>query len=179
MVCLFLANGFEEIEAVVPLDILRRAGADVKTVSVGTDRIVRGAHGIEITADMLLSEIQDDIKMIILPGGMPGTDNLEKSNELLSIIKKCHNNGKYIAAICAAPKILGGLGLLNGKKATCYPGFERFLTGAEFTSNEVEVCGGIITSKGPAAAYEFGFTLAQLLDISDVRSIKEGMQYNG
>jgi len=177
-VYVFLAEGFEEIEAVVPIDILRRAGAKVQTAGVSGKR-VRGSHNIEITADITLDDVTDDAAMIILPGGMPGTDNLQKSQKTVEIVKKYYNAEKYIAAICAAPKILGELELLNGKKATCYPGFEKYLTGATVTQNSVEVDKNIITGKGAGAAYDFAFALVELLFGKEKASgLRQAMYYN-
>ena len=162
LVYLFLAQGFEEIEAVVPIDILRRAGAKVQTVGVG-GRAIRGSHNIEITADIMLQDISDNADMLILPGGLPGADNLQQSSGVINALNNCNNKGKYIAAICAAPKILGEAGLLQGKTATCFPGFEKHLHGANVTSNAVEIDGNIVTAKGAGAAYEFDFPLAGIL----------------
>ena len=124
MIYLFLANGFEEVEALTPLDYLRRCELPVKTVAVG-NRLVTGSHKITVTADLLISEVRpEDAQMIILPGGMPGTLNLEQSAKVQEMIDYCAENGRWIAAICAAPSILGHKGLLHGKRATCYVGFE-------------------------------------------------------
>lgn len=179
MIYLFLADGFEETESIVPLDILRRLGADIKTVGVG-GRVIRGAHDISVTADIALEDAADDFEMLILPGGMPGTDNLRKSPKVINMIKKAYDQGKYIAAICAAPSILGGLGLLKGKRATCFPGYEESLQGANVTGNAVEVDGHIITAKGVGAADKFGFALAQLLFGRDkAQDLRRKMQYDG
>lgn len=172
MVYVFLANGFEEIEATVPVDILRRAGAEVKTVGVN-GRNITGAHGITITADT--ENIGDKFEAVILPGGMPGTTNLEKSQMVCNAIEKASQNGAVIAAICAAPSILGHMGLLNGKKAVCYPGFEEDLKGAQVMSSSVCEDGRIITGNGPGAAIDFGLTLAKRICGADTDEIKSNM----
>ena len=180
MVYLFLANGFEEVEAITPVDILRRAGVEVSTVAVGDllDKNVIGAHGIGITADISLTDINyDDIDAIILPGGMPGTRNLDESEEVRQAIKYCFDNDRLICAICAAPSVLGHLGLLKGKKATCFPGFERELHSAVFTGAEVTVDGKIITADGPGAAMKFGEAIAaQFVGIDAAKRVTDSMQ---
>lgn len=164
MVYVFLANGFEETEAIVTIDILRRSEAEVVTVGIGDDVII-GAHGIAVVPDITEEQLilSDKVDMIVLPGGMPGTLNLEKSRAVRESIEYCAENGRYIAAICAAPSIIGKMGLLKGKKAVCFPGFEDFLEGAEIVSNLAVQDGNIITAKGPGAAIEFGLALAEIL----------------
>lgn len=164
MIYVFLANGFEEIEAVAPIDILRRAGGEVVTVGVGSKEIT-AAHGIKFTTDISLDEIElnDSLQMIVLPGGMPGADNLENSPEVQSAVDYCVDNGKYIGAICAAPKILGHKGLLDGRYATCFPGFEKDLIGAKLVSDIVAADGKYITAKGAGAAIKFGLRLTEAL----------------
>ncbi len=164
MVYMFLAEGFEEIEALCPLDLLRRAGVDVKTVAVGNSKTVIGAHNIPVIADILESEYSDEHPdMVILPGGMPGTLNLDKSETVHCAIDSATRDNAYVAAICAAPSILGGRGLLNGKEAICYPGFEDKLTGAVISKNRVVVDGKTITAAGMGVALEFGLALVSLL----------------
>ena len=165
MIYVFLANGFEEIEALYPLDLLRRAGLDVTTVGIGGDRIV-GAHGIPVQADIpdaLYRDAKPD--MIILPGGMPGTTNLDGSHTVELALRAAASSGAYMAAICAAPMILGKRGYLAGKRATCFPGFEEFLTGATLAtdSERVVVDGRVITARGMGVAMEFGLALVALL----------------
>ncbi len=164
MIYVFLANGFEETEAIAPIDILRRSELDVKTVGIG-EEVVVSSHGVAMIPDITEVDFvpSDDIDMIVLPGGMPGTLNLEKSRTVQDAIDFCANNDKYIAAICAAPSIIGKKGLLEGKKATCFPGFEQFLEGAEYTGEGVVHDGKIITGKGPGAAIEFGLKLSEIL----------------
>lgn len=163
MVYMFLAEGFEEIEALCPLDLLRRAGVDVKTVGIGSKNIC-GAHGITVVADARDDEISDyTADMIILPGGMPGTLNLEASEVVAGAIDAAVTKGSYIAAICAAPSILGKRGLLVGKEAICYPGFEDKLLGAKISEKRVVVDGKIITAAGMGVALEFGLSLVAIL----------------
>ena len=163
MVYVFLANGFEEIEALSVVDILRRAEINTKTVGIGGN-IVTGAHGIIVNADILLSEVKcEDIAAVVLPGGMPGTTNLMNSVELSKIITFAAQNNKCIAAICAAPSVIGSMGLLKGKKAVCYPGFEKELLGAKIQDLRVCVDGNIITAIGPGAAMDFGLELVKTL----------------
>jgi len=163
MIYLFLAQGFEEVEAITPLDLLRRAGAQVKTVGVGGNRIT-GSHGIEVTADLEEGQINlQDMEMIILPGGMPGTKNLEKSPIVRESINYCAQHEKKIAAICAAPSILGKMNLLDGHCAVCYPGYESVLKGAEIKTDPVCVSGNIITARGAGVALLFGLKLVEVL----------------
>lgn len=162
MIYIFLAEGFEEVEALAPADILRRAGLDVVLVGVGGDTVT-GAHGISIVCDMRDSDItlDDGVQAIFLPGGMPGTVNLEKSLIVQSAVDFAVNNKKLICAICAAPSILGHKGLLNGKTAICFPGFEKELEGANISDSFVCRDGNIITAKGMGSAVEFGLTIVK------------------
>ena len=163
-VYLFLAYGFEEVEALTAVDLLRRAGAQVITVSVSSSNAVTGAHRIPVIADIKLDESAfDDADAIVLPGGLPGVDNLRDCSKLIDIIKKNNDEGKYICAICAAPMILGGMGLLKGKKATAYPGCESALTGAETSQDRVCVDGNIITSRGVGTAIDFACEIIKVL----------------
>jgi len=164
MVLVFLANGFEETEAVAPIDILRRNGQNVVTVGIG-EEVITSSHGITVVPDVTEADmsLMTDIDMIVLPGGMPGTLNLEKSRTVQDTIDYCAANGKFIGAICAAPSILGKKGLLKGKKATCFPGFEEYLEGADFTGEPVEKDGNIITARGAGVAVEFGLKLVEAL----------------
>ena len=163
MVYLFLANGFEEIEALTPLDVLRRAGVPVTTVGVGGDSIL-GAHGIRVQADIPDTMYRDSAPdMIILPGGMPGSENLDNSRVVDAALRAAARNGAYLCAICAAPMVLGKRGYLQDKRAVCYPGFEEHLEGAVVTDARVECDGKIITSKGMGAALEFGLALVEVL----------------
>ncbi len=162
MYYLFLANGFEITEAMAPLDIMRRAGLDVKTVGV-TGGEAQSSHGITVKADISLDEVSyDGIEGAILPGGMPGTLNLKASDKVRACVQHCFDNGLMIAAICAAPSVFGQMGLLGGKKATCFPGFEKDLLGAECTAAHVETDGNVITAKGAGCALEFGRAIVSL-----------------
>ena len=164
MITMFLAQGFEEIEALCPLDLLRRAGLEVLTVGIGGKEIT-GAHGICVHADVADSDYDATMtpELVFLPGGMPGTLNLADSPLVLHTIREAQKNGNYLAAICAAPSILGDMGLLEGKEAICYPGFEDRLTGARISDKRVVVDGKIITAAGMGVALEMGLTLVALL----------------
>ena len=178
MVHLFLANGFEEIEALTTLDILRRAAIPVETVSISGSRNVTGAHGVTVKADSVFRKselVKSDC--LILPGGMPGADNLRMHPGVCQAVKKQVERGAYVAAICAAPSVvLGTCGLLQGKKATTYPGFEDKSHGAHYTKKGIEADGTIITAKAPGFTFEFAFTIVEALKGSDVvKEVKKGM----
>ena len=180
MITVFLANGFEEVEAITPVDIMRRAGLDVRTVSIYDSPMVTGAHKVPIQTDMVFCQVDfSQVDLIVLPGGLPGSTNLDACEPLCQAIKKHTEGGKPVAAICAAPLVLGHLGLLVGRKATCYPGVEPELTGATCTGAMVEVDGNIITGKGPAAAFEFGYTLVEQLKSPEATlPLRDGMLYS-
>lgn len=164
MVYVFLADGFEEIEALAPCDLLRRAEVETCLVGVSGKRIT-GAHGICIEADKTVFDISadDDFEMIVLPGGSVGTQNLAKSEEVGRFIERAAERGRYVAAICAAPTILGERGLLEGKCAVCYPGLEKKLIGATVSAKDV-VCDDIfVTARGMGVSVEFGLMLVGLL----------------
>lgn len=165
MVYVFLANGFEETEAICPIDIMLRAGIEVVKVSISDDLGVVGSHGISITADKKINEIslgEDLPELIMLPGGMPGTKNLFSSETLRDMLIYASNNSVPIAAICAAPMILGRLGLLKGKTAVCYPGFEDELIGARISKIlRVVKSGNIITAQGMGVATQFGLAIVE------------------
>ena len=174
----FLANGFEDIEALALVDILRRGGVEVKTVSISNNLMVESANGITVKADILFDEVNDfsDADILMLPGGMPGAANLNLHEGLRKLLVKQNENGKRLGAICAAPMVLGSVGVLKGKRATCYPGFEKRLTGAEYTGELCTIDGNITTGKGPAAAFIYGFTLLeQLTSIAIAKEVKDGM----
>lgn len=164
MVFCFLADGFEELEAIAPVDMLKRAGIDVVTVGV-TGKNVTGSHGVTFVSDITEEELvlTDELEAVFLPGGMPGTLNLEKSERVQSAIDYAVNNGKLICAICAAPSVLGHKGLLKGKKATAYPGFEKDLEGAVVNGDFVVRDGNFITAKGAGVATEFGLAIVSSL----------------
>ena len=164
MIYVHLAEGFEEIEALSVVDVLRRAELPVKTVSLEKTLDVIGRSGISVKADILFSQVNyKDGEMIVLPGGQPGTDNLMKNEELMKRVKEFHAEGKYVAAICAAPMILGELGIISGKEATIYPGMESYLKGGKYKDMPVVVDGNIVTSQGPATAMAFGLELVNLI----------------
>ncbi len=177
---MFLAEGFEDVEALIPLDVLRRGGVDVKIVSIGDGYVVTSAHGVNIEADLMLMEAETDkADLLMLPGGMPGASNLYANEKLCQALLKQNEKGKKISAICAAPAVvLAQLGLLNGKRATCYPGFEQMLTDATYTGELVTVDGNITTAEGPAAAFPYAYELlAQLVNHATADQIAEGMRF--
>ena len=172
MVYIFLADGFEEVEAICPLDILRRGGINALTVGV-TGKTVKGAHGIEVTADITIDKADFcELEAVILPGGMPGTLNLEKSDRVQQFIDYANENKLLIGAICAAPSILGHKGLLKDKKAVCFPGFEKELVGATVLDAPAVNDENIITARGAGAAFEFGFQLLSYLTKDDKKAEK-------
>ncbi len=164
MIYVFLANGFEEIEALAPVDFLLRAGVQVKTVGI-SGKLCRGAHGINVEADLLPQEVQlnDELQGIILPGGMPGAENLNNSEDVQKAISYCVEKNKIIGAICAAPFVLGRRGLLINKNATCFPGFEDELVGARVAEAGVVTDGTIVTARGAGVAWEFGAAICSLI----------------
>ena len=173
----FLANGFEEMEALGTVDILRRGGIEVTTVSITTDPVVIGAHNVPVTADTTLNNaLLNDADALILPGGMPGASNLNDSEAVKEALLGQYREGRIVAAICAAPMVLGGLGLLKGRKATCYPGFEKYLEGAEVTGGRVERDGHIITGRGPGTASDFALELVEVLEGKDkAEDVRDGL----
>ena len=163
MIYMFLAQGFEEIEALCPLDLMRRAGLPVTTVGIGGTEIT-GAHGITVRSDIADKDFSDGKPdMVFLPGGMPGTLNLAKSPVVTAVIHAALNSDAYIAAICAAPSILGDMGLLEGKEAICYPGFEDRLTGARISDQRVVLDGKILTAAGMGVALDMGLAIVEIL----------------
>ena len=163
-VLVLLANGFEEVEVVTQVDFLRRAGVTVVTAAIGNEIMATGNFNIPVKADALLSEVNsDDFDMVVLTGSAKGMENLNGSKEVKDLLLEYNEKEKWIAAICAAPKVLGILGLLKGKKAICYPGFEDSLIGAEITQEDVVLDGKIITSRGPAASTKFALKLIEVL----------------
>ena len=173
-----LADGYEEGESLFVVDILRRTGVACDSVSIEGE-MVRGCHDIYVKADRLISpDIYDDYDMVIIPGGMPGAANLDACEPLRQGIMAHYEAGKPLAAICAAPLVYGHMGLLRGVRATCYPGFETHLEGATYTAAIVEQDGQFVTGKGPAAAFEFGYTIAELfLGHETVEPLRQGMIY--
>lgn len=179
MLAMFLADGFEEIEALAVVDILRRAQIEINTVSINENNQVRGSHNINVISDLKITEFNaSDYEGFILPGGLPGTTNLENSKIVTDTLINANAEGKYICAICAAPSVLGKLGLLEGKKAICYPGYENTLKGAEITSDKAVVSKNAITSKGAGTAHDFAFEIVKLFKGNKVaEDIKNAMQY--
>ena len=162
-IAVLLADGFEEVEAVTPIDFLRRAGIDVVTAGV-TGKTVTGAHGVKISADAVVGGLPAGLDGVVLPGGMPGAQNIADSAEAVDLIRKILAAGKLVGAICAAPAVvLGAHGLLQGRRFTCYPGFERDVRGASFTPDRVVADGNLITSRGPGTAAEFALALIEKL----------------
>jgi 4-methyl-5(b-hydroxyethyl)-thiazole monophosphate biosynthesis len=161
-VFVFLAEGFEEIEAIVPIDIFRRAAIDVTTVSISASKEVRGAHGVTVLADKLFSETNfTENDLLFLPGGMPGTNNLDAHEGLKALLQKQIGENKPVAAICAAPLILGKLNLLNGLEAICYPGYEENLHGAILSKEKIVKSGIISTAKGAGVALQFALKIVE------------------
>ncbi len=160
----FLADGFEEVEGLTVVDMLRRAGIKTDMVSITGRKQIIGSHKIAVEADVLFEKIDpDSAELFVLPGGMPGTTALAAHEGLGKLLCEQAAAGKKIAAICAAPTVLGSLGLLKGRPAVCYPGMEDQLTGADVRYDEVQVSGNIITSRGVGTALQFGFTLTELM----------------
>lgn len=176
-VYVFFADGFEEIEAFTSVDVMRRAGLNVEMVTVTPDEIVTGAHDVPVLCDKNVVNCDFfDAELVLLPGGMPGASTLEKCGELRNLVLRFAQEQKPIAAICAAPMVLGKLGLLKGKKATCYPGFDEYLEGAEYTGNMVEVVDNFILGKGPGAAPAFAFAiLEKYAGAEKALEVKKGM----
>ena len=176
----FLANGFEEIEGLAPVDILRRGGVEVVTVSITGKREVQSSHGITILADTTFEEGGrfDDADILLLPGGMPGSTNLNAHDGVRDAIRRQYESGKRVGAICAAPMVLGSLGILKGKRATCSPGFEKYMTGAEYTGELFTVDGNIITGEGPAATLPYAYKiLSFFIGEEKSRVLQAKMQY--
>ena len=177
MVYVFLAEGFEEMEALAPIDLLRRVGVEVTTVGVG-GKLIKGAHGVGFTADCDGEGLDfSDVDCVVLPGGMPGTTNLDASPMVEACLMKAAEKNALIAAICAAPSVLGHKGLLKGKKATCFPGFEEDLLGALHTGAPVEKDGNIITARGAGVALDFALALvAELKGETAAKELRESLQ---
>jgi 4-methyl-5(b-hydroxyethyl)-thiazole monophosphate biosynthesis len=174
MVYLFIANGSEEVEALTPIDILRRGGVEVTTVGVG-GKTITGSHNVKITADISEEDLNlKDVQAVILPGGMPGTINLENSSYVQNAVEFAIENNLLVGAICAAPSILGHKGYLKGKKATCFPGFEETLSGAEYTGDFVTQSDNIVTGKGMGSALLFGLKLLENLKGKEISQKVQG-----
>ena len=179
-VYVFLADGFEDVEALIPIDVLRRGGVDVVTVSTTEFPLVESAHGVNIEADIQFEQGDfSDADLLFLPGGMPGATNLFAHEGVRLALLKQAAAGKKIAAICASPAVvLSPLGILDGKRATCYPGFEQALASAKYTGELVTVDGNVTTGEGPAAAFPFAYELlSQLVNKQTSDQVAEGMRY--
>lgn len=162
-IAIFFAKGYEEIEALAVVDVCRRCGITIDMVSVTEEMQVEGAHGIMVGMDKTFSQVDfDEYDMLVLPGGGEGTRNLEAHQALMAQVDVFYENGKYIAAICAAPSIFGHKGILKGRKACCYPSFESHLEGAEVTAGPVEVSDKVITSRGMGTAIDFGLAISEV-----------------
>lgn len=178
-VYIFLADGFEEVEGLTVVDLLRRAGIEISMVSVTGVKVITGSHNIKIAADQLFEETDfSDAKMLILPGGMPGTKHLGEHAKLIELLKEFNKKGIYIAAICAAPSVIGVNNILHGLRVTSYPGYEDKLLGATYTGNKVEKDSNIITSKGLGTAIDFSlFIVETLLNKETADKIAASIQY--
>ena len=178
-VVVFLADGFEEVEGLTVVDLLRRAGAVVETVSVMGKLQIDGAHGIQVEADELFEKaFFDDAELLVLPGGMPGTLHLKEHKGLADLLCEFNENGRKIAAICAAPSVLGENGILEGKHAVSYPGFEEKLLGARVGAEKVAVDGNIVTSRGMGTAIEFAMAIVKWLDPqADIDAMEANIMY--
>lgn len=177
----YMAEGLEEVECLAVVDVLLRGGVEVTLVSVGTSKEVTGSHGFRIMADKLLSEVnQEEADVMFLPGGMPGTRNLGGCKPLCDSLLNANRQGKKIAAICAAPSVLGDLGILNGRTATCYPGFEERLIGASHTDAGVVTDGNVTTARGLGYALDLGIELLRSLKGEEIAlQVKKSIQYDG
>lgn len=178
-VYLFLADGFETVEALAPVDVMRRAGLEVITVSIMKRREVVSAQNVTVLADELYEDVTfASVSALVLPGGGVGTDNLSAHEPLREALVAAHGNGLLIAAICAAPMVLGRAGILEGRKATCYPGCEGSLFGAEYTAAAVQEDGNIITGCGPGVSFDFGFAIVErLCGAGTVDVLRSQMQF--
>lgn len=179
-VCIFLADGFEEIEGLTVVDLLRRAGISIVMVSIMETKHIIGAHQISIDADEMFDRVDySGMDMLILPGGMPGTKYLSEHEGLASLLKQFNQDNKWIAAICAAPSVLGKYDILKGKRATCYPGFEEKLMGAHRSNEKVILDQNVITGKGMGVAIEFSLKIIEtLLGKASAEEIAEAIQFN-
>lgn len=178
MIAIFYADGFEEGEAIVPTDMLRRAGLEVKTVSITNSNKVVGSHNIPVECDLAWDGFNaEDYDTLILPGGVRGTENLTSFTPLHEVLKACNASGKLCCAICAAPSLLGKLGILTNKKYTCYPGFEDGSFGGEYQNTPVVHDGNIITARAMNASVEFAREVIQTLKPEALPQVEEGIQY--
>ncbi len=176
---MFLADGSEEIESLIPVDVFRRGGVEIKTVSINGSEYIKASHGVEIKADLKFEDADlSDADLLMLPGGLPGATNLNAHEGVRQALLRQYESGKLVAAICAAPMVLGSLGIVNGKRATCYPGFEKYLDGAEYTRELCTVDGNVVTGEGPAATLPYAYTLLRMLTSEQTaHSVAEGMMF--
>lgn len=175
-IAVLFKEGYEEVEALTPVDILRRANVQVDMIGMDSD-MVTSSHQITIKMDKVFDESIDEYDGIVLPGGLPGSTNLRDDERVTDLIKNFFDNGKLVAAICAGPIALAKAGVLKDKVCTCAPGFEDQLTGANYQETIVQIDGNVITGKGPAAALEFGYSILEYLGY-DASALRQGMQYN-
>ncbi len=176
---IFMANGCEEIEGLTVVDILRRAGLDIEMISINETKEVTGSHGITFMADTLFENVNfDGLDAVVLPGGMPGTLNLGGHAGVVATIQTFAEEGKLVAAICAAPSVLGAAGILNGKHAVCYPGFEEKLTGAIVSEDTVMTDGNVITSRSMGTAIDFALAIVKYFKGEDAAAdLKQSLVY--
>lgn len=176
----FIANGSEEIEALTVVDVLRRAGVECVTVSINETEEVLMSHGVRVSCDMKIADADfNDADMLLLPGGLPGATNLNECEAVRSAMQRQFEEGKKVGAICAAPLVLGSLGILKGKRATCYPGFENQMTGAEYTHELYTIDGNVITGEGPAATLPYSYAILEMLGKqAEAAQLREGMMFN-
>ena len=176
----FIANGTEEIEALTVVDVLRRAGVEIQTVSITGEKEAVLSHGVKIECDTTIENADTtDADMLLLPGGLPGATNLNEHEGVRKAMLAQYEAGKKVGAICAAPLVLGSLGILKGKKATCYPGFEDQMTGAEYTAEVFTIDGNVITGCGPAATLPYSYAILEMLGYDkEASALREGMMFN-
>ena len=176
----FLANGTEEVEALIPVDVLRRADVDIKMVSTTGELTIVSSHGVKIVCDALIDDIDiTDADLLMIPGGLPGSVNLCEDPLVREMILRQYEAGKYVSAICAGPMIFGSLGISKGKRCTCYPGCEDDLVGAYYTAELVTVDGNVITGEGPAAAFPYAYKLCEILcGPQTAKALQDGMMYS-
>ena len=176
----FIADGSEEVESLTVVDVLRRAGVDIETVSITGSKDVKMSHGVVMQCDKTVEEANlSDADMLLLPGGLPGAYNLNECEAVRTAMTEQFKKSKKVGAICAAPLVLGSLGILNGKKATCYPGFEDQLTGAEYTADIFTIDGNVITGCGPAATLPYSYAILEMLGYKEqADALREGMMFN-
>ncbi len=179
MIYVFLANGFEEVEAITAVDLFRRAEMQVKTASLMEDRTVYGSKGIGVEADIMFGDVDwEHCTMMVLPGGMPGTINMCNHYDFNTKLKEYNERGGLIAAICAAPMVLGKAGILGGRRATIYDGMEAELLNAEYTGEDVTVCENIVTGRGPGLAMDFALKLIEIVKGREtMEEVKAGLLY--